>query len=93
MRLVSDVPVHVDIHPIPAKGEAPHTHVDFRYVFTTDVEDITRLQVEEVADACWLPVGQIVSAGRRDQLAAALTQRLYPNATGCRAVRRLMSPG
>jgi 8-oxo-dGTP pyrophosphatase MutT (NUDIX family) len=52
------VPIDIDSHDIPAnprKGEPPHTHHDFRFVFSINraAHQIT-LQQEEVADAVWM---------------------------------------
>ncbi|WP_329367882.1 NUDIX domain-containing protein [Streptomyces sp. NBC_00669] len=51
----SPVPLHIDAHPIPAnpsKGEPDHRHFDFRFLFTTTVDDVV-LQEEEVTGASW----------------------------------------
>lgn len=52
---VSPVPLHIDVHPIPAnpaKDEPDHQHFDFRFVFRTDAE-VAGLQAEEVLDYSW----------------------------------------
>lgn len=52
-------PIHIDIHPIPAnpsKDEPEHQHIDFRYLFTADVDQARlQIQVAEVTDAAWSP--------------------------------------
>lgn len=45
---VSPVPLHIDIHPIPAnpaKSEPDHQHFDFRFLFRTDA-DVAALQTK-----------------------------------------------
>ena len=61
LYLVDDVPVDIDVHPIPAsaaKGEPEHQHFDLRFVFTTDGDAQVALQAEEVHDFAWLPFGE-----------------------------------
>ena len=64
LRLVDEVPVDVDVHPIPANpanGEPDHQHFDLRYAFTTTARDVA-LQTEEVHDFTWLPAAEIEPA-------------------------------
>jgi len=59
LALVDDVPVDVDVHPIPAnpaKSEPDHQHFDLRYVFTVSGEITVTLQDDEVHDFAWLPL-------------------------------------
>lgn len=72
---VSPVPVHIDVHPIPAnpsKGEAEHQHIDFRYLFRAEGEQAVRLQEEEVSACAWRPVETIADETLRDRVRAAL---------------------
>lgn len=76
-------PIHIDIHPIPAnpkKGEPEHRHIDFRFVFTTTVTDVTEIQVEEVTDAAWRGVGTITDERLRARVASALNVGTGPKA-------------
>lgn len=71
----SPVPVHIDVHPIPAndvKGEAAHQHIDFRYLFRTEGEYSIRLQEEEVSASAWRSVDTIADGTLRDRVRAAL---------------------
>lgn len=46
------VPIHIDCHSIPAnpaKNEPEHKHIDCRFVFKGDTENVA-LQLEEVTD-------------------------------------------
>jgi len=65
-------PLDVDVHAVPAnpaKGEGPHRHYDFRFVFrlAPDAPDLA-LQEEEVAGAVWLPQGEVRSPTLRARL-------------------------
>ncbi|WP_432016389.1 NUDIX domain-containing protein [Streptomyces hydrogenans] len=65
-------PLDVDVHDVPAnpaKGEGPHRHYDFRFVFrlAPDAPDLA-LQEEEVAGAVWLPQGEVRSPTLRARL-------------------------
>ncbi|MFD8157766.1 NUDIX domain-containing protein [Streptomyces samsunensis] len=72
---LSPVPVHVDVHPIPAndaKGEPDHQHFDFRYLFrTTTGRDVT-LQAEEVSGFAWRGLDTISDERLRNRVRAAL---------------------
>ncbi|MGW7002273.1 NUDIX hydrolase [Streptomyces sp. NPDC054933] len=71
---VSDSPLHVDVHPIPAnkaKGEPDHRHIDFRFLFRTTAE-VGELQTEEVADAAWRDAESIDDQVLRLRIAQAL---------------------
>ncbi|GAA1910747.1 hypothetical protein GCM10009753_48110 [Streptantibioticus ferralitis] len=71
---VSDSPLHVDVHPIPAngaKGEPDHQHIDFRFLFRTTAE-VGQLQTEEVADAAWRDVDSIHDQALRLRIAQAV---------------------
>jgi 8-oxo-dGTP pyrophosphatase MutT (NUDIX family) len=62
LTLVDDIPVDVDVHPIPAndaRGEPEHEHFDLRFVFTVPDGAAVRLQAEEVHDFAWLPLAEI----------------------------------
>lgn len=73
---VGSVPVHVDIHDIPAnaaKNEPAHWHADFRYVFRTlDDRHAVSLQQEEVTDYAWRNVETIADRKLRSRVLAAL---------------------
>lgn len=69
---VSPVPLHIDIHPIPAnpaKDEPDHQHFDVRFLFRTDA-DVTALQAEEVLDHCWQSADRITAEPLRSRLLA-----------------------
>ncbi|WP_204745395.1 NUDIX hydrolase [Glycomyces paridis] len=57
LRLADPVPLHVDVHAIPAnpsKGEGAHSHYDVRYLFRAPTDDLTP-QPAEVHAAEWRP--------------------------------------
>lgn len=63
-------PIHIDCHRIPdsrAKNEPAHFHLDFRYLFSTDI-DFGALQSEEVVDAAWRPVEGLDDPRLRERL-------------------------
>lgn len=69
---VSPVPLHIDVHPIPAnpaKDEPDHQHFDFRFLFRTDA-DVAALQAEEVLDYSWQFADQITAEPLRSRLLA-----------------------
>ncbi|MFI1799375.1 NUDIX hydrolase [Streptomyces sp. NPDC020379] len=71
---VTDRPVHIDVHPIPAndaKGEPDHQHIDFRFLFRTTA-DVHQLQAEEVTDAAWRDIETVADECLRSRIAAAL---------------------
>lgn len=73
LALISDEPVDIDVHPIPAnpaKGEPDHQHFDLRYAFTTAARPVIRLQAEEVDDFAWLPAADIQPAALAERIAA-----------------------
>lgn len=64
LELVEPVPIHVDVHAIPAnpaKGEGPHWHYDVRYLFRCPVDALDP-QAEEVHAAEWRPATDLDSA-------------------------------
>ncbi len=64
-------PIHIDCHPIPespAKGEPAHLHLDFRFLFTADL-DFGTLQTEEVTGAAWRPVDDLADFRLRERSA------------------------
>ncbi|MFI0722854.1 NUDIX hydrolase [Streptomyces sp. NPDC021224] len=71
---VSPIPLHIDVHPIPAnpaKGEPAHQHYDVRYLFRTeaaDVADVTALQAEEVTGFAWQPARTLSGEALRGRL-------------------------
>jgi 8-oxo-dGTP pyrophosphatase MutT (NUDIX family) len=70
--LVDDVPLDIDVHPIPAnpvKGEPDHQHFDLRYAFTTTPQDVA-LQAEEVHDFAWLPAAEVEPTWLTERIAA-----------------------
>jgi 8-oxo-dGTP pyrophosphatase MutT (NUDIX family) len=73
LTAVADVPIDIDVHPIPAnpaKDEPDHQHFDLCYAFTTAVDDITvTLQEEEVHDFDWLPGSRIEPSTLREKIA------------------------
>ncbi|MFE5122077.1 NUDIX hydrolase [Streptomyces sp. NPDC056669] len=72
---LSPVPVHVDVHPIPAndaKGEPDHQHFDFRYLFRTATGSDVTLQAEEVSGFAWRGLDTISDERLRNRVRAAL---------------------
>ncbi|MFB6581353.1 NUDIX hydrolase [Streptomyces sp. NPDC056402] len=78
---VHAVPVHIDVHPIPAnesKGDPAHQHFDFRYLFRLEGEgegggdqEVT-LQEEEVSGYAWRSVDTITDETLRARILASL---------------------
>jgi 8-oxo-dGTP pyrophosphatase MutT (NUDIX family) len=71
---VSPIPLHIDVHPIPAnpaKGEPAHQHYDVRYLFRTEGADVTALQAEEVTGCVWRPADTLTAEPLRGRLLAA----------------------
>ncbi|WP_030157479.1 NUDIX hydrolase, partial [Glycomyces sp. NRRL B-16210] len=63
LELVESVPIHVDVHPIPAnprKGEGAHRHFDVRYLFRSTSDDLDP-RIEEVHAAQWRPATDLDS--------------------------------
>jgi 8-oxo-dGTP pyrophosphatase MutT (NUDIX family) len=61
--LDGDVPLDIDVHPIPAnpaKDEPEHWHFDFRFAFTTKGHEVV-LQAEEVSHYSWLPIQEVAA--------------------------------
>ena len=80
LALVDEVPLDIDVHPIPAnpgKGEPAHQHFDLRYAFTTTTTatPVVALQAEEVHDFAWLPAEQLQPDTVRDKVSALLPAR------------------
>jgi 8-oxo-dGTP pyrophosphatase MutT (NUDIX family) len=72
---VSPLPVHIDVHPIPAnpaKNEDAHQHIDFRYLFRAEGEQSVQLQAEEVSAWAWRSADTLVDKTLRDRVRAAL---------------------
>ena len=56
------LPFDIDSHYIPPnarKGEPEHWHHDFRYLFMCDEDTAPVANAAEVADARWVPLGQL----------------------------------
>lgn len=73
LALVGEVPVDIDVHPIPAnpaKGEPAHQHFDLRYAFTINITPAVALQAEEVHDFTWLSRAEIEPAVLAERIAA-----------------------
>lgn len=67
---VSPVPLHIDVHPIPAnpaKDEPEHQHFDFRFLFRAGA-DVAALQAKEVLDYSWQLADQITAEPLRSRL-------------------------
>ena len=74
---VSDVPLHIDVHSIPAndtKGEPEHLHFDFRFLFRTTA-DTVELQEEEVTDYTWQFADMLTTEPLRSRVMAAAAGR------------------
>ncbi|MFE7511555.1 NUDIX domain-containing protein [Streptomyces sp. NPDC057540] len=77
-------PIDVDVHRIEAdarKGEGPHEHYDFRFVFRVAAAGGPRLllQDDEVSGAAWLPQDEVRSPTLRQKLRdAALEHAITP---------------
>jgi 8-oxo-dGTP pyrophosphatase MutT (NUDIX family) len=72
LGLADPVPIHVDVHPIPAnprKGEGAHWHYDVRYLFHCGDTEL-RPQADEVHDAQWRPVTDLDSPALVARLSA-----------------------
>jgi 8-oxo-dGTP pyrophosphatase MutT (NUDIX family) len=70
VNLMSDIPLHIDVHRISAndaKSEPDHQHIDFRFLFRTTAE-IGQLQTEEVTDAAWRDVETLHDQRLRQRL-------------------------
>ncbi|MFB7054830.1 NUDIX hydrolase [Streptomyces vinaceus] len=73
----SESPLHIDVHPIdanPAKGEPAHHHFDFRFLFRTTAT-IGDLQTEEVSDAAWREIAEIIDPQLRKRVADTIGWR------------------
>lgn len=71
---VGAVPVHIDVHPIPAndaKGEPQHRHFDVRMLFRTLRPVELTAQQEEVLGVAWRPVTDIAHVTLRARVADA----------------------
>ena len=72
------MPFDIDIHDIPArpaKGEPPHQHIDWRYIFISAERSLPVPQADEVHEARWMDVsalGDILSADAHRRLKAVL---------------------
>jgi 8-oxo-dGTP pyrophosphatase MutT (NUDIX family) len=67
---VSPVPLHIDVHPIPAnpaKDEPEHQHFDFRFLFRAGA-DVAALQAKEVLDNSRQLADQITAEPLRSRL-------------------------
>lgn len=63
LTLADPVPIHVDVHAIPAnprKAEGAHWHYDVRYLFRCEDPEL-RPQLEEVHAAEWRPATDLDS--------------------------------
>lgn len=72
LRLVDEVPIHVDVHPIPAnprKNEGAHHHFDMRHLFRTESGRLAP-RTEEVLAAEWRPATDLDSRELVERLAA-----------------------
>lgn len=68
-----DVPISIRTQRVPArpvKNEGPHWHHDFRYLAVAKTEELTP-QLEEVYDARWVPLKELVFSERDDIRALA----------------------
>lgn len=63
-KLGDSLPIDVDSHQIPEnwdKGEGPHLHHDFQYVYElSESADKLNLQEEEVSQFRWLPLQELL---------------------------------
>jgi 8-oxo-dGTP pyrophosphatase MutT (NUDIX family) len=87
LELADAVPVHIDVHAIPAnprKGEGAHWHYDVRYRFHCGEAELNP-QAEEVHAAEWRPVTDLDSAELAKRLFARL--RLTSRVHGSRSRR------
>lgn len=76
VTLVHPVPVHIDLHRIPAndaKGEPAHFHADFRFLFRLDRDTEVKLQEEEVGGYAWRAATEIADSTLRDRVLTSLT--------------------
>lgn len=73
------LPIDIDSHSIPAnpaKGEAAHTHHDFRYVFIAPPDARVTLAAREVAGHQWVELDKIEATAPDLERAAAKLRRL-----------------
>lgn len=67
-EIEESVPLDIDSHTIPAnekKNEDAHVHHDFVFLATADPEAELTHQVEEVHEAKWIPIADIMGLGNR----------------------------
>ncbi|MFK0202973.1 NUDIX hydrolase [Streptomyces lavendulae] len=70
-----DLPIDIDVFDIdanPVKGEGPHQHWDFRFVFRLMDSDVeVTVQPEEVSDAQWVAFDKVTAPQLRAKLSAS----------------------
>lgn len=69
----ADRPFVIDSHDVPgkaARGERPHVHHDLQFLFVADPAAMLTAQLDEVAAACWHPIGVL------DEIAPRAVPRL-----------------
>ncbi len=70
VRLLNELPIDVDSHEIPAnaqKGEGPHLHHDFQYLYQLTSPAAIALQEDEVSQFKWVSLDDLAHGdyGRR----------------------------
>ncbi len=72
LRLLSQAPIDIDAHRIPArKAEAAHQHLDFRYLLRTQKPESTIVS-EESHDLRWFTMAELVDMPFDDALHRAV---------------------
>lgn len=71
----ANIPIDLDTHPIPAnesKGEGEHFHHDFLYIFRLaqgdDVKTGLSIDLNEVKDASWVPLTELMTGKYEEKL-------------------------
>jgi 8-oxo-dGTP pyrophosphatase MutT (NUDIX family) len=76
ITLADEVPIDIDVHPIPAnvdRNEPDHQHFDVRYAFVATGSPTVVLQDEEVHDFAWLSVADLEPAHLRGRVADVMS--------------------
>lgn len=75
VEAVGAVPLHIDVHPIPAneaKGEPEHQHFDVRMLFRAHKPVELSIQQAEVLGAAWRPIDDIAHVTLRHRVIQAV---------------------
>lgn len=62
LRWLSNAPLDIDVHLIPARGEQPaHLHLDFRYGLLTSSPHALQVSADESASFAWLTLDELTT--------------------------------